>query len=235
MPKPTRDKFSQILSDVHNHNCNYSTREIFAHGYFGSGDESEGSIDYRQSVIFEKNIRLLEEKDKSIIVHFHSMGGDWNDGMAMYDIILTSKSPIAIIAYAHSRSMSSIILQSANLRILMPNCEFMIHHGTASEENTSLGFISSAEMEKKRQKVMLEIYAKKCIKGKYFSEKKFSIDRCMTFLDNKIKSKGDWWLSAEEAIDFGFADAIFGSPGFSTIEEIKEFNEVQKHEKTHHQ
>jgi ATP-dependent protease ClpP protease subunit len=222
MTKPAKDKLTQVLSDIHNHNCNITTREIFLHGFYGSGDEIEQGIDFRQATTFIKNLSILNLSNDNILVHLHSIGGDWNDGMAIYDSILTSPTFVTIIGYAAICSMSSIIIQAADKRILMPNCEFMVHFGTVSEETTSLAYISGAKTEEYRNIKMLKIYAEKCIEGKYFKNKKnTTIEKCMTYLSNKIKHKGDWWLTSDEALFYGFVDGIFGTPNYSTIEEIR--------------
>jgi len=35
-----------------------------------------------------------------------------------------------------------------------------------------------------------------------------------------LSSKEDWWLSPEEALDYGFVDGIFGSEGFESLDQI---------------
>ena len=47
---------------------------------------------------FYKNIRLLDSiSHDPIIVHMHSIGGNWNDGMAIYDSMLVAQSPDIIL------------------------------------------------------------------------------------------------------------------------------------------
>ena len=222
MAKPTQNKLVQTLSDIHNHSCNINTREIFLHGFYGFGDEDEHGIDYRQATIFEKNLSLLDDTNLDILIHMHTIGGEWNDGMAIYDYISNAKSYITILGSSIVCSMSSIIIQAADQRILMPNCEFMIHFGNISEENTSLAHISGAKMEEYRNNKMLRIYAEKCLKGIYFQSKKnYTVDKCVKFLGDKIKQNGDWWLTSDEALYYGFVDGIFGTPRFLTIEDIR--------------
>lgn len=222
MNKIPKSKLStQYLSDIHNYNCNIKTREIFLHGYYGSGDEVEQGIDFRPATILEKNIRLLDNEEENILIHMHTIGGEWNDGMGIFDSIITCQSPTIIFAYSVARSMSSIILQAADVRVLMPNCEFMIHNGYIEGSSTYSAFLSEARMEKARQYKMLEIYAKQCINGKYFKEKGFNIEKIIKFLNKQINTKGDWWLFADDAVNFGFADGIFGTPNYSSLEEIR--------------
>ena len=44
----------------------------------------------------------------------HSVGGNWNDGMAIFDAIELCQSYVTIIVYGQAESMSSIILQAAD-------------------------------------------------------------------------------------------------------------------------
>ena len=60
----------------------------------------------------------------------HSVGGEWSDGMAIYDAISMSRSYITIIAYGQAESMSSIIFQAADRRLITPNTYFMSHYGS---------------------------------------------------------------------------------------------------------
>jgi ATP-dependent protease ClpP protease subunit len=152
-----------------------------------------------------------------------SCGGCWFDGMAMFDSIMFATAPITILAYTRVCSMSTIILQAADNRVLMPNADFMVHFGTESEENHYLGFMTGADFRKKYTPKMLSIYAKRCINGKFFQEyyKTPTEEKVMRFIDKQIKDKGDWWMTSDEAVHYGFADGVLGQPGFETVEKIR--------------
>ncbi len=62
----------------------------------------------------------------------HSVGGSWNDGMAIFDAIQLSKSYVTIISYGQAESMSSVILQAADKRvkISLPECIGMVYLDT---------------------------------------------------------------------------------------------------------
>src|SRR5258708_376613 len=115
------------LASVHNYGVNLRTRELFLHSYYGN-DEYEDGTDYRSSITFIKNLRILENaSNKNILVHMQIEGGDFQAGMAIIDAIRLCRSPVVILAYAQASSMSGIILQAAKKRVLMPNCEFLMH------------------------------------------------------------------------------------------------------------
>lgn len=152
----------------------------------------------------------------------HTIGGNWSDGMAIFNAIRLSKSPITILGYAQASSMSGIVFQAADKRVLMPDCELMIHHGSIGVEDTSLAVKSAVEQNEKSCKRMLQIFAERAVNGKYFKDRKYySLKRAMTFIDQKIRQVGDWYLMPDEAVYYGFADGIFGDKGFENIAKIR--------------
>jgi ATP-dependent protease ClpP protease subunit len=216
-----KTEFEQLISSVHGHNINYNTREIYLHGFFG--DEEPG-VDYRMAAIFIKNLGLLDlQSSDNVLVHMQTVGGCWNNGMAIFNAMQFSKSPVSLLAYAHSRSMSSIIPQAATKRVIMPDADFMIHNGTYSDEGEFTAVMSGAEHAKRSEIRMLQIYANRCIHGEYFKKKYKSITlaKVMGFLKKKLEQKVDWWITAEEAVYYGFYDGVMGSKGFETIEKIR--------------
>ena len=100
----------------------------------------------------------------------HTIGGDWNDGMAIYNAIALSPCHITILGYANVCSMSSIILQAADVRLLMPDTDFMIHFGEMSTEGYSLSVVSGADYERRLIDRMLDVYADVCTHGKFFED-----------------------------------------------------------------
>jgi ATP-dependent protease ClpP protease subunit len=221
--KTPATKLEQILTDTHSYGINPFTREMFLHGFYGDDNEEPG-VEYRMATAFEKNIRTLDQENQNnILVHMHTIGGFWNDGMGIFNAIEFTRSPITIVAYAHARSMSSIILQAATNRVMMPDADFMIHFGYEGNEDHYLAFISGAEASKKAAIRMLRIYAKRCINGQHFRMryKTLTEEKVMNFLQKKMQEKGDWWLDAEQAVYYGFADGVMGQPGYENFDKIR--------------
>ena len=83
------------LYDFHNYACNIKTREIFLHNHFGNNDEENPGVEYKMSNTFLKNIRALDQEgSQDILVHMQSIGGEWSDGMAIFDAITMCKSKV---------------------------------------------------------------------------------------------------------------------------------------------
>jgi len=197
---------------------NPHTREVFLHSCIDTDAEDEPGIDYKMAVMFEKNMTYLHsQNDKPIFIHMHSPGGSWNDGWAIYDTIKHSKCYITVLAYAHASSMSSIILQAADLRLLLPNTEVLIHYGSFAVDDTTVGVQSYVNAHKKSVNLMLNTYINKCQYAPFFVEKHKTNGAIRQFLHRKITNKQDWFLTAEEAVFYGFADNVVGCDKYPNI------------------
>lgn len=208
----------ELLKDFHDYGANIATREIFLHNHYHSEDNQNPGVEYRMSNTFLKNLRALDTKsDQPIVIHMQSIGGEWTDGMAIYDAISICRSYVTIVAYAQASSMSSIILQAADYRAITPNAHFMCHYGSSDINTDYLSAINIADYERKICNTMFDIYASKCVNGEFFYNKfgkKPSEKQVKQFLARKLKS-GDWYLDAEQAVYYGFADTVLRDWHFS--------------------
>jgi ATP-dependent protease ClpP protease subunit len=220
----------QLITDIHTNNINYINRDIYLHGYYDGSSEvsEEPGVEYRMATTFVKNLNILQNDDKSsILVYLHTVGGNWQDGIAIYNAIQYSEAPITILAYAECSSMSGIILQAADRRILMPDTTVMIHHGSLGFDTTSIAAKSIVDINEKCCKRMLKIFAKRAINGQFFKERQYSMSKIESYIDRKIKDKGDWFLSAEEAVYYGIADGIYGTAGYENTNKIKTTKKIK--------
>ena len=210
------------ILDSHTCGLDVDHREIYHHSYIANVDEDPG-IDYRMASHFAKNIRILDLiNSKPIIIHMHSIGGVWNDGMAIYDSIKICKSHVTVISYGQAESMSSIVLQAADTRVMMPNSYFMCHFGSNGCAGSFLDVQNAAKFERQMTETMMDIYVAGCIKGKYFKENYSppTESKVKSFLKRKLKD-GDWYLTSEEAVHYGFADHTLQTKTHPTIDSLK--------------
>lgn len=220
MRKPTQA--FELIETIHEYGINIHSRELWLNSNYDAAEHGEPGIEYRNAVTFEKNINILNSFNKEpILIHMHTIGGMWNDGVSIYDIIRSCPNIVTMLAYANAESMSSIVLQAADYRIMMPNTDFMIHYGSHSFTGDSIGFVSNAEWTKKTNQKLLNMYAKRCVNGQYFKSRNFSEDKIKRFLDNKMKRNTEWYLTANEAVEYGFADGVLGDKGYETIDKLK--------------
>ena len=210
------------ISDVHTYGLDTKSREIYLHGYVANCEEDPG-VDYRMASNFIKNIRILDSiNNDPIFIHMHSIGGEWNDGMAMYDAISLTKSYVTIITYGQAESMSSVLFQSADNRVMMPNAYFMSHFGSSAYSGNFLDAQNAAKFDLTILDTMLDIYTESCMSGKYFKEHYDPIDedKVKSFLRRKFKS-GDWYLNAHESVYYGLSDCVLFTRKYPSIDSLK--------------
>ena len=125
---------------------------------------------------------------------------------------------ITTLSYAHARSMSSILIQAADWRVLTPNCDVLIHFGTLEFDNNPHEHTVAEVVWAERQlEQMLQIYAQQCARGPFFRRKRYSKTGIAGFLRRKIRDKAEWYMTGQEAIEYGFADTVLGDPESETL------------------
>lgn len=178
-------------------------------GYDAVGGLNEPGIEFVIASRFIKNLNLCmrANPEKPIVIHMKTCGGDVNEGMAIYDMIKSCPSKVTILNYTHARSMSSIILQAADKRVMMPHSHFMFHEGTYYIEGENKTVYSNLDFDRKNTDMMLGIYADRMIeKGKFEGK---PITQVKKYLRDQMNLKGDVFLTAEETLKMGLADEIF--------------------------
>ena len=103
----------------------------------------------------------------------------------------------------------------------MPDCEMMIHHGSIALDDSTIAAKSAIDQNERNCRRMLEIFACRAVEGKYFKDRKYSVKKTATFIDQKIKRYGDWYLMPDEAVHYGLADGILGEKGFEAVSRVK--------------
>lgn len=210
-----KDKYKKesVLDAIHNYDIDVEERTIFLHSQQsysedGSTPVEESGVDWKMATKFMKNMHYLNNiSDEPITIKMSSCGGDYQFGMAIYDIIKQSKAPVDIYAWVHARSMTSIILQAARKRYLSKNCAFMIHYGEYGDYGDFRKVASGIDFYKYSNSTMFDIYTDKCVHGGFFIGQ--AREYVYNFIVDKADRKVDWWLNANEAVLYGFADEVF--------------------------
>lgn len=211
------------ISNIHQFNIDPDNRELYLHAPLDNIEDS--NLDYRSAVIFEKNLRYLNLISlEPILVHMHLPGGEWQDCLGMYDAIKASKARVIILAYARAESSSSVLLQAADLRILMPNTNVLIHYGSFSLDGEhSKAAASSIEWNEKECDKMVDIFTDRCINSCIYQEKNWKRMMAKKHILSQLANKCDWILTADEAVHYGFADGVLGSKKFPNIDFLKSY------------
>jgi len=213
MPKRVSGAIHDSVRAIHDWNVDVRKHHIYLVGegkdYDNDSDLSEPGVEYQMVSRFIKNLQILSDLDpiRPILIHQKTCGGDWTEGMAVYDTIKYSTNPIVILNYTHARSMSSIFFQAADKRVMMPHSYFLFHEGTLDVGGTYKGVVTNVEWAKKEHPVMLDIYARRMKERGRFAKR--SLDDIKKMLENLMDKKEDVFLSAQEAVSWGLADSIF--------------------------
>lgn len=213
-----RKHSSGALNSVHDYGIDLDTAEIFLFGReesnYGYGEPmpEEPGVDYMLSNQFVRNIRTLQtHTNKPILVHMKTCGGIWGEGMAIYDAIKACPNFVAILNYTHARSMSSLILQAADFRAMMPHSTFMFHEGTFGFEGTQKQLRTEYAESQRSMDRMLEIYAEQMKVASRFKD--WSDAGLKNWLRKQMDTREEVYLTAKEAVHHGFADIVFGEEG----------------------
>ena len=135
------------------------------------------------------------DPDKDIHFYINSPGGSVTAGMAIYDTMQLIRPDVRTYCIGQCASMGAWLLAAGTKgkRFALPNCRVMIHQplGGATGQATDIE-IQALEIIKTKQR-MTEILAEHT--GKSVEEISGDIDR-------------DFFLSAQEAKDYGIVDEI---------------------------
>ena len=148
-----------------------------------------------QTTIGQLLILELEDPEKEIKVFINSPGGDADAGFAIYDMMKFIKPKIKNICAGVAASAAVIILLGTGKenRVSLPNSRILIHqpstgvHGTASDIQ-----IEASEILKCREKI-----------NRMISEE---TNREFEKVENDTKR--NYWMSAEEAVEYGLISKI---------------------------
>jgi ATP-dependent Clp protease protease subunit len=197
--------------------------EIYLHS--DDSDPNDNGIDFRTASRFAKNIHKAEKSnDDQLIVHFSSIGGEWADGMSIYDNILHSSFSVIMIGHGCLCSMGTIILQAASKRYLMPHCDLMVHFGDLTLSGHQVSVESGSKYYTKIKNNMIDIYTDRCINGPFFKEREYSRNKVKAYIKRKLESNVDWYMTPEEAVDFGFADKVLTKTEYLNVRKITKRN-----------
>ena len=122
-----------------------------------------------------------------------SPGGDLDTTFLFYDVMKRIKSPVITIG-DYCASAAAILLAAGSKRYLSPHAKVMLHLPAGQMGGDARDWdIQHKQMEKYR-KAVVDILRECGVKKSH--------DEILTDIDR------DYWMSAEEAIEYGLADEI---------------------------
>jgi len=204
-------KSVDYVYDLHNYDVDLENNHIYLFGVDRGYEVVEGTeepgVDYVMANRFIRNMNLCMRRnaEKPLVIHLKSCGGDWQEGMAIYDMIKSYPWPVTILSYTHARSMTSIISQAANKRVTMPHGIFMFHEGDMGIYGTQKQVQSYIDFYAKTTPIMTEIYiASMREKGVFKND-----SERRRWVKDQMNKLEDVYLNAQQAIDMGFFDETF--------------------------
>ena len=141
-----------------------------------------------------------EDSSKPIYLYINSPGGSVTAGLAIYDTIQYVKSEVVTICVGLAASMGAFLLAAGTKgkRVALPHSRIMIHQ--------PLGGTS------RRQASDIEIEAREILRMKEMLNRSLSDMSGQSFEKIEKDTDRDYFLSAEEAKDYGLIDRVISPP-----------------------
>jgi ATP-dependent Clp protease protease subunit len=162
----------------------------------------EGEVHDQMANLVVAQLLYLESEnpEKDINLYVNSPGGSVTAGMAMYDTMQFIKPDVCTIVMGQACSMGSLLAQAGapGKRYMLPNARHMIHQpsGGARGQATDMEIQVKEILAMKRS--LTEIYVKHNSRGKTFEELAKDMER-------------DYFMSAQQALEYGLVDQVITS------------------------
>lgn len=155
------------------------------------------STEMSHAIVAQLLFLEAEDPDKEIILYINSPGGEVTAGMAILDTMQFIKPDVRTVVMGQACSMGSLLAQAGapGKRMILPNARHMIHQPSGGAGGQATDMEIQVNEILKMKKVLTQIYVDHNSKGKTF--KKLSADM-----------ERDFFMSAQEAVEYGLADEI---------------------------
>lgn len=137
---------------------------------------------------------MAKIKEKEVEVHITSNGGSCDEGFAIHDYLKTCGKKITTIATGYVKSIATVIFSAGETRLISPNADFMVHNPYVDLSFT--GGLEAADLKKLSEDVQKQ---EDKLANFYSGLTGRTVDEV------KAKMKVETTMTADEAIDFGFA------------------------------
>ena len=197
-----------IVQQIHAYGLDTISNEIYLDGTEHYGSPDEPGVEFTMANKFIRNLNILQRNSASpITIHMKTGGGCVYEGFAIYDSIKQCINETIIINYTTASSMSSVILQAADFRFMMPHSTVMFHMASGGIYGSVDNIKQAYESIDGINESMLDIYTDRLrVTGEMKGKSRKYIKKWLT---GKMGELGDVFLSAEAAISIGFADELY--------------------------
>jgi ATP-dependent Clp protease protease subunit len=136
-----------------------------------------------------------EDADKDIYLYINSPGGSVTSGLAIYDTMNYIKPKVHTLCMGQACSMGAFTLSSGakGLRKALPEARIMCHQVSSGTRGTAIDMEVDMRETIRLNDRLHQILADNC--GKTYEQVKADFAR-------------DYWMSAEQALEYGLIDEI---------------------------
>ena len=162
-----------------------------------------GPIDYEIAIAVDSVIRFWNRADeeanipvnnrKPIKIYLNSPGGFLTATFTMIDAIKMSKTPVYTIAIGEAYSGGFFTFLAGHKRYAYPHASFLYHEGATANGGDANKFRNFAKF----YEAQLEQLKQVVLNNSKVTEEEYN-----------RHIKDDWWLTAEEALEYGIVDEI---------------------------
>lgn len=138
-----------------------------------------------------------EDPEKDISLYINSPGGIVSSGLAIYDTIQYIKCPVVTTCVGQAASMGAVLLCAGakGRRNVLPHSRVMIHQPSGGALGSASDIEIAAKEIQKTKHILAEIIARHTDKA----------------LEQVLEdSDRDYYMNAEEAVDYGLVDNVVG-------------------------
>lgn len=161
----------------------------------------EVNADTAQIAIAELLYLASVDDSKDITMYINSPGGSVVDGLAIYDTMRYIKPDVSTVVVGMAASMGSILLSGGakGKRYALPNAEIMIHQPSGGSKGMASDMeIAWKQMERCKEKLTRYLVANS---GRNPDDPN-DYQKVLKDMDR------DYWMTAQEALDYGLVDKI---------------------------
>ena len=158
-----------------------------------------GEINKELAQTVNKQLLLLEsDGTKPIYIYIDSPGGDVSAGFAIFDMIRFVNAPVVLIGNGLIASAAALILLAVpkERRVGLPHSSYLIHQPLSEMRGVATDLQIQAEEMAKTRALLNKIIAEQT--GKDEKQVKKDTER-------------DYWLTADEAMEYGLISKVISS------------------------
>lgn len=171
-----------------------------------AGDEAQASISIYDSIgenwegtgITSKRISaaLRSIGAKDVVVNINSPGGDFFEGMAIYNLLREHQGKVTVRVLGVAASVASVIAMAGDEILIGDGAFFMIHNAWAVAVGNRHDMLDSAKLLEPFDAAMAALYA---------HQTGMSTAEAAAMMDQET------WIGAKQAVDDGFATGMLPS------------------------